>query len=142
MKIVFLYSLLGYFVFTSGIFSQAANASPKEIYQIISREDLLSIRNADAQDSLQLDEKISKSNRFLEEYFSQFPDDRRTEAERRRAGEFLDPKSGEVSRLYKEVSGKNGGRLTVNSVRLLKGENSVLPSSTSLIKDSNIFYNL
>lgn len=142
MKIVFLYSLLGYFVFTSGIFSQAANASPKEIYQIISREDLLSIRNAEAQDSLQLDEKISKSNRFLEEYFSQFPDDRRTEAERRRAGEFLDPKSGEVSRLYKEVSGKNGGRLTVNSVRLLKGENSVLPSSTSLIKDSNIFYNL
>jgi tetratricopeptide (TPR) repeat protein len=142
MKIIFLYLLLGNFVFTFRISSQAANASPKEIYQILSREDLLSIRDSKAQDSLQLDEKISKSNRFLEEYFSQFPDDRRTEAERRRAGDFLDPKSGEVSRVYKEFSGKNGGKVTVNSVRLLKGESSGLPSSTSLIKDSNIFYNL
>ena len=142
MKISFLYLYLGNILFAFGIFSQAANTSPREIYQILSREDLSSLQDSETQDSLQLEEKISKSNRLLEEYFSQFPDDRRTEAERRRAGEFLDPKSGEVSRVYKEFSGKNGGGLTVNSVRLLKGESSGLPSSTSLIKDSNIFYNL
>jgi tetratricopeptide (TPR) repeat protein len=140
MKKNFLYLLLSYFVITFGIFSQAINITPKEIYQILSREDLITLQNLETKDPNQIEEKISKSNRFLEEYFSQFPDDRRTEAERKRAGEFLDPKSGEVTRVYKEFSGKNPGRLTVNSVRLLKGESSGLPSSTSLIKDSNIFY--
>jgi tetratricopeptide (TPR) repeat protein len=142
MKIPFLYLFLGTIFFALGIFSQEANTSRREIHQIVSREDLSSLQVSEAQDSLQLEEKISKSNRFLDEYFSQFPDDRRTEAERRRAGEFIDPKSGEVSKVYKEFSGKNGGRVTVNSVRLLKGDRSGLPSSTSLIKDSNIFYNL
>jgi tetratricopeptide (TPR) repeat protein len=140
MKKNFLYLLLSYFVITFGIFSQAINITPKEIYQILSREDLITLQNLETKDPNQIEEKISKSNRFLEEYFSQFPDDRRTEAERKRAGEFLDPKSGEVTRVYKEFSGKNPGRLTVNSVRLLKGESSGLPSSASLIKDSNIFY--
>jgi tetratricopeptide (TPR) repeat protein len=134
--------LIGFLFLSVGLISQTPEiaTSPREIYQIISREDLNTLKVLDKEAPEAIEEKISKANRFLEAYHSQYPDDRRTEAERRRAGPLLDPKTGDISKTYKEYSSKYPSRWNVNSVRLLKGNSSILPASTALIQDSNLFY--
>ncbi len=134
--------LISLFLIHFSLYSQTSDSlnSPREIYLIVSREDLNAMKASEKETPEGLEDKISKGNRFLETYHSQFPDDRRTEAERRRAGPLLDPKTGDISKTYKEYSSKNPAKWNTNSVRLLKGSASILPSSTALIQDSHLFY--
>ena len=123
------------------IYSQD-KSSPKEPYELISLEDLKSILIQESDSSQDLEKKISKSLSFIEKYYSQFPDDRRTAEERGRAGDYLDPLSGEVTKTFKQNSSKIPFRLNVNAIRLLKIDHEKHPSSSSFIMDSNTFYKL
>ncbi len=64
----------------------------KEPYQLISKNDLKEIEYKNSDTPEKIDEKITKILLFIETYYSQFPEDRRTDSERKRAGEYLDPK--------------------------------------------------
>lgn len=114
----------------------------KEPYQLISKNDLKEIEYKNSDTPEKIDEKITKILLFIESYYSQFPEDRRTDSERKRAGEYLDPKSGDVSRKYRENAGRYPQQLSVNSVRLLSKGNSILPSNSNLIEDSFTLYSL
>jgi tetratricopeptide (TPR) repeat protein len=114
----------------------------KEPYQIVSKNDLKDIEYKEGDSPEKLEEKISKIVIFIDSYYSQFPEDRRTDSERKRAGEYLDPKTGDVSRKFRENAGRYPLQLNVNSVRLIKGQSSLLPSNSSLIEDSYTLYKL
>lgn len=126
-------SLLIFFLLPGLIFSEPK----KEIYELIDLETLksLSIQESDTREVVE--EKISKSLGILEDYLKQFPDDRRTLAERKRAGDFKEP-SGEVRKLYRDKSGTP--LPDVNSIRLLHAETKEKLSRSALSEDSNSLY--
>ena len=124
------------------LYSQDEKFTIKEPYQIVSKSDLKEIEFREEDSPEKLEEKISKIILLIDSYYSQFPDDRRTDSERKRAGEYLDPKSAEVSRKFRENAGRYPLQLNVNSVRLIKGQTSLLPSNSSLIEDSFTLYKL
>lgn len=111
----------------------------KEIYEIVNFETLNSLQYTDSDANDDVENKIEKTISILNEYHSQFPEDRRTMAERSRSGEFRDI-SGEVKKTYKE----NSGYLlpNVNAVRLLRAEKENRLSSSGIAVDSNTFYKL
>jgi tetratricopeptide (TPR) repeat protein len=130
-------------LFTSTyLHSQDEKFTIKEPFQIVSKNDLKEIEFKEEDSPEKLEEKISKIILFIDSYYSQFPDDRRTDSERKRAGEYLDPKTGDVSRKFRENAGRYPLQLNVNSIRLIKGQSSLLPSSSSLIEDSFTLYKL
>lgn len=131
-----------FFLITSFLHSQDEKFSLKEPYQIVSKNDLKEIEFNETDSPEKYEEKISKILFFIDSYYSQFPEDRRTDSERKRAGEYLDPKSGEVSRKFRENAGRYPLQISVNTARLIKGQSSLLPSNSSLIEDSFTLYKL
>lgn len=114
----------------------------KEIFEIVTPEILKTLAPALPEGETSGQDKITKILSFLNQFYEQFPDDRRTMEEKSRGGNFKDPLSGEVTRNYKDNSGRYPNGMDVNSVRLLKLNKDSKLSSSQSMKNSNTFYRL
>ncbi|MCB1141800.1 MAG: hypothetical protein H7A24_05890 [Leptospiraceae bacterium] len=129
--------------FNLPILSQAE--PPKEIQSLI---DLNTLQNLEKKSSEKerggdsVDEDLKTYTDVLKTYYSQFPEDRRTEEERSRAGVFLEDRGEKVKDRYRLLSGKVNSLSSLNEIRVFHRNLKSLPGPTSTIRNSETLYRI
>jgi tetratricopeptide (TPR) repeat protein len=123
------------------VYSQTYNLKTPKEYVDLQKLNELEKSNRSSNDPQLIDNSINEYKKILEEYYSQYPEDRRTEEERSRTGNFLDSKK-DVTAQYKNKSGKVPSASSYNFIRVFDKNRSSVPSSTFTIRDSETLYRI